>query len=576
MASTWQTATAAHEQAIVAVAAKPAGGHGNSGSSLGIVASCDGSGKLLLWDGLHLRHRAAQPAAAVGSTAALAWLPLTGPPAAPSTAAGIAEDAGRQHWLAVGSGSMLQCYLVGSRQPLTVATAAVPAGCSSIKSLHTLTSDSSSSTTAGTSCMLLAVCSSSTGRGSMLCAWRCTASSGQAGGEAAALQLELAGAAAPPTPAAITAASAAPGGGQLLVGAAEGTAQLLSVVPTAEAGGLQLRVAAAVQDSDPVSAVAGDEGCLHLATVSSSGVTVWSVAADGDGDDTSSSVGSSNAAQPARHYARAARVQTPAGAGNPTSAVWVGHTVAPCLAVGTSTGCILLLAAVRDQHSRTSWQWLARVPATNAGAAGIRHLVTTGGSCSTVVAAAGDQLLRLSDTVLLPATEQEGGGAQLLGRCVRSCCIKAFESALFGCHGSQHVLPGLFTPFCDPWLCRLLLDVAGPLPQYHPTFLAALLLSGKRGLAAAVLQRLTAWLVALQQHADAGGASGDAAASAPPSPQLGGTPPGASSLGGHDGTAGGSDLPTPQFAGGCHHGVLPSPCLVLNRWLVLAECSSSS
>lgn len=417
VASTWQTATVAHEQPIVAVAAKPAGSHGNSGSGLGIVASCDSSGKLLLWDGMHLKHRAAQPAAAVGSTAALAWLPLTGPAGAPSTAATIAQDAGRQHWLAVGSGSMLQCYLVGGRQPLAVATAAVPAGCSSIKSLHTLTSGSSgSSSDAASSCLLVAVCSSSMGRGNMLCAWHCTVGSGQAGGEVAALQLQLAGAAAPPTPAAVTTAATL-GSSQLLIGTADGTVQLLAVIPGAEAGGLQLGMAATVHDRGPVASVAGDEGCLHLATVSSCGVTVWSVAADGNGEEASSE-GSGGAALPARHYARAACVQLPAGAGDPTAAVWVGHTVAPCLAVGTSTGSILLLAAVRDQYSRTSWQWLARMPATNAGASGIRHLVTTGGSCGTVVAAAGDQLLRLSDAVLLSATEQESGGTQLLGRCV--------------------------------------------------------------------------------------------------------------------------------------------------------------
>ena len=107
--------------------------------------------------------------------------------------------------------------------------------------------------------------------------------------------------------------------------------------------------------------------------------------------------------------------------------------------------------------------------------------------------------------------------------------------------------------------------MAGPLPQYHPTFLAALLLSGKRSLAAAVLQRLAAWLTALQQHADAGGSSGDAAASLPPSPQLVGTPPGASSLGGNESTAGISDLPTPQFAGGCmYKRCLLVTCLVVN------------
>ena len=97
---------------------------------------------------------------------------------------------------------------------------------------------------------------------------------------------------------------------------------------------------------------------------------------------------------------------------------------------------------------------------------------------------------------------------------------------------------------------RLLLDAAGPLQQYHPTFLAALLLSGKRALAAAVLQRLTAWLAALQQHGECGAAGGEAAASLPPSPQMSSTPPGAHSLGAHGGgAAGAGDLPTPLFAG---------------------------
>ncbi len=420
VASSWQTVTVAHEQPIVAVAAKSGGGHGSGGSSLGIVASCDSSGKLLLWDGPHFKHRAAQPAAAVGSTAALAWLPPIGPTAAHSTAASLVEGAARQHWLAAGSGSMLQCYLVGSRQPLAVVTTAVPAGCSSIKSLHTLTSGSgggSGGASTGSSCLLLAVCSSSMGRGSMLCAWRCTVSSDQTGGDAATLQLQLAGAAAPPTTAAVTTTSAAPGSGQLLIGMADGTVQLLSALPAAEAGSLQLTVAAEVQDSGPVVGVAGDEGCLHLATISSCAVSVWSVAADGNGDETTRDESSSSAAQPACHYARAACVQLPAGAGEPTAAVWVGHTVAPCLAVGTSTGSILLLAAVRDQYSRTSWQWLARVSASSAGTAGIKHLVTTGGSCGTVVAAAGNQLLRLSEAVLLPTTEEDSGGVQLVGRC---------------------------------------------------------------------------------------------------------------------------------------------------------------
>lgn len=47
---------------------------------------------------------------------------------------------------------------------------------------------------------------------------------------------------------------------------------------------------------------------------------------------------------------------------------------------------------------------------------------------------------------------------------------------------------------------RWVLERAGPLPQYHPAALAALLLAGRPGAAAAVLGALLAWVRALRQH----------------------------------------------------------------------------
>ena len=100
----------------------------------------------------------------------------------------------------------------------------------------------------------------------------------------------------------------------------------------------------------------------------------------------------------------------------------------------------------------------------------------------------------------------------------------------------------------------MLLDAAGPLPQYHPTFLAALLLSGKRAMAAAVLQRLAAWLTALRQHAEASGGEGGTAASQPPSPEEhgSGTSPAVDGL---QGSAGGAELSAPLFSGASHTGL---------------------
>lgn len=91
---------------------------------------------------------------------------------------------------------------------------------------------------------------------------------------------------------------------------------------------------------------------------------------------------------------------------------------------------------------------------------------------------------------------------------------------------------------------RLLLESAGPLPQYHPRFLAALLLSGKYTAAAAVLQRLAAWLIALRQHEDTAKAAGEVALHHPPSPGV----HVALTAAGSDGNADSSDLPAPLFS----------------------------
>jgi hypothetical protein len=60
--------------------------------------------------------------------------------------------------------------------------------------------------------------------------------------------------------------------------------------------------------------------------------------------------------------------------------------------------------------------------------------------------------------------------------------------------------------------CSWALAQAGPLPQYHPAMLAALVLAGKAQAAAAVLHALLAWMQALRQHAAAQQAQRAAAA----------------------------------------------------------------
>ena len=403
--SSWQAAAVAHEQRITALAASSSEDRSDScsgsssGSSSGshhgsaaatMLASCDASGRLLVWSGAGLQHAAAVPAAAVGGAAALAWLHL----AAPGTAGTAGEHAGL-HWLAVGSGSLLQCYAVESKRAVAVTTAALPAGCSAVKSLHAVAG------AAGTA-MLLAVCSSSAGRGSVLCVWHYAAGSGAA--SPGGLQLQLAGTA--PVPAASAVTTAAPAGPQqLLVGTADGQVLLLGVA--ASGGDVQLQQAAGLQEQGPVSAVAADEHCLHLAAAGPAGVSVWSAAADGSAAD----------ADPSWHYGRAASVDLPAGSGAAAALAWLRHSVAPCLVVATSAGSLLLLSTVRDgRDSSSSWRWVAQLPSVvGSNAGGVTHLAA-GSSCSSVVAAAGNQLLRLSEAVLPSADADGQRGSLLLGR----------------------------------------------------------------------------------------------------------------------------------------------------------------
>lgn len=416
--SSWQTTAVAHEHPITAFASSlgsfgssnSGGGHGSHGTGGGaraLVASCDASGQLLVWGGPRLEPLAAVPAAAVGASAALAWLPLQGPGAGAgpqASAAGQQQGQQAQHWLAVGSGSLLQCYAVGGRKAVAVCTAALPAGCSSIASLHVLEGRTPAS------CVLLAVCTSSAGRGSVACTWRCTALAGSAG-PAGSLQLELAGTAGVPSAAPVTAAAVA-GGQQLVLGTADG-AVLLATLDVGSSG-VQLEQAARLAEQGRVAAVAADEHCLHIAAATQAGITVWTSAADsGSGDD----------ADVAWHYSRAAHVALPPGCGAVSAIAWLQHSPSPCLAVAASCSSILLLSSARDPAGgggTSSWQWVAALPEALGGAReGTPHLAAGSGAGS-VVAAAGSQLLRLSEEVLgSPSSSdgaQQGRSAKLLGR----------------------------------------------------------------------------------------------------------------------------------------------------------------
>ncbi len=425
--SSWHTSAVAHEHPITAFASSPGGreksrgahdGHG-SGGNPALVASCDASGQLLVWGGPHLEPLAAVPAASVGASPALAWLPLEDPGRGvrPSSAEEARQQQAQQQqvqqqqqaqqqqrWLAVGSGSLLQCYAVAGRKAVAVCTAALPAGCSSILSLHVLEGGEAS-----TSCLLLALCTSSAGRGSVACAWRCIVLPGLAGpaGPAGSLQLDLAGTAQVPGAAAVTAAVAV-GSQQLVLGMDDGTVVLAAL--TAGSLGVQLQQSARLVEQARVVAVAADEHCLHIAAAALTGVSVWRAAADG----------SSGGADAAWQYSRAAHVALPPGCGAVGVIAWLHQATAPCLAVASNCSSILLLSSVRAAAGAGSWQWVAALPAAMGGTpASTVHLAAGSGEGS-VVAAAGSQLLRLSEEVLVPPSScggaQSGSIAKLLGR----------------------------------------------------------------------------------------------------------------------------------------------------------------
>lgn len=306
-----------------------------------------------------------------------------------------------QQWLAVGSGSMLQCYAVTNKQAVAVATAALPAGCSSITSLHALDGADASR------CLLLAICSSSAGRGSMACLWQCSPAPGA--GSVCSLMLQLAGTAQVPASTSVICAATA-GGQQVLAGLSDGPVLLLSAV--AASTGVELQQAARLDEQGPAAAVAADDHCLHIASASQASVSVWTAAADSNGDDNDGT---------AWHYSLAASVPLPASAGVATAVAWLRNMPAPCLAVGTSSSSVLLLSTIRDAGSSCSWQWVAELPAAIGGhnATGVMFLSAGSSGCSSLMAAAGNQLVRLSDRLLLPPGEaEEGDGTKLLGRWV--------------------------------------------------------------------------------------------------------------------------------------------------------------
>lgn len=300
---------------------------------------------------------------------------------------------------------MLQCYAVGSNKAVAVCTAALPAGCSSILSLHVVEGG------APGSCLLLAMCTSSAGRGSVACAWRCAVLRAGPTGPAGSIQLDLAGTAQVPASAAVTAAAAADGQ-QMVLGTADGVVLLATLV--VDGTGVQLWQSARVEESGPVAAVATDEHCLHIASASQAGVSVWTAAADCSSGDTDNG---------RWHYSQAAQVTLPPGCGHVSALAWLHHSASPCLAVAASCNSILLLSPLRDacgggsaSGCGSSWQWVAELPAAAGGApAGTLHLAAGSGG---VVAAAGSQLLRLSEEVLVPSggDTQALGSAKLLGR----------------------------------------------------------------------------------------------------------------------------------------------------------------
>jgi hypothetical protein len=330
----------------------------------------------MVWRCPTLQHVLAVPAAAAGSITSLAWLPLTGAP--------VSEK--QPHWLAVGSGSMVQCYAVSGRQAAAVATIALPAGCSSIKSLHGLRSRSTGSAPEG--CLLLAVCSSSIGRGSKLASWRC--SLGNPASRGIVLQL-AASCSIPGLMAGVASVHFASDAG-LVVRTTSGTVLLYAA--TADADGVTLQLLTALDGVAGAGPVAADGDLLHLATSCTNELHIWMV---GDPQPGEASCDRDTCHQ-------AARLVLPSAAGHVSALAWLQHTISPCLAVGTSLGNVLLAAASRDTNS---WQWVAAMPDASASHA-VDHL--TASPSGGIVAATGSQLVRLADTVQF---QQTGEAVQL-------------------------------------------------------------------------------------------------------------------------------------------------------------------
>ena len=378
--SSWQAAAVAHTKPITALATRAAGEPGS------LVASCDGSGRLLLWHGPHLQRLAAVPSAATCSTAALAWLPLQ------CTEAG-ADSAKLHGWLAVGSGSLLQCYAISSKHVAAMATAALPAGCSSIKSLHALKGQG------GTGCRLVAVCSNSAGRGSMLCGWQCLPMPGGSG-----LQLHPVSPTRIPAVTSACTAAATAGDEQLLLGTADGAVLMVAVSTGSSAQQTCARLVS-LQEQGHVQAVAADDDCLHIATCSGRAVSIWTAAKTAN-----------LAVDDGAHYSILTCAQLPPAAGQATAVAWLRHSAVPCAAVATSSGSILMLATMRQNGEDCShWHWAAHLPATAGGVSSV-DLLTAGSGCGSVMVAAGSEVLRLADSVLLPSGSPHQS-TQLLGRC---------------------------------------------------------------------------------------------------------------------------------------------------------------
>lgn len=140
---------------------------------------------------------------------------------------------------------------------------------------------------------------------------------------------------------------------------------------------------------------------------------------------------------------------------------WLTGLMVPCVLVGDIYGNMTFYAPVRD--ATEGWKAVAKVEA--AVADGIR-----GGEGEEKAAAMAGAVRCLHG----------GGGA--------SGPVVAAVGSRVVCASNEVVVDHELKP-----LSRHLVEVAGPLPQYHPRMLQALLLGGHRDAACAVLRALTTW-----------------------------------------------------------------------------------